>query len=196
MMLGDARGVMSNGARWTVREVDASRVPGAQADRCLVFEGDGVLRRAWIYPANWADLPERDLASVMQSRDAAVGAREQRDEIGDPLSALMAQSNAIIAQTRAVVHAAKAALHDNVALRQERRELLERARGARDEMRTAVQAYARSLRQAGVASDQAIGLVLSAARNAFVGLSPVQGVDAGAVLSETVGWCREVYEAA
>jgi hypothetical protein len=63
-------------------------------------------------------------------------------------------------------------------------------------MHAAVHAYASSLRRAGVASDQAIGLVVSAARNGFIGLSPVQDVDAGAVLSETIGWCREAYEAA
>jgi hypothetical protein len=195
-MHGEGRGLTLEGTRWTVREVDTSHVPGAQSERCLLFEGDGVLRRAWIYPANWADLPERDLTSVMQSRDAAIGVRAWRDEVADPLSSLMGQSNAIIAHTRSLLEAAAAATRANAALREGNRELLECARQARDDMRAAVKTYAGSLRRAGVASDQAIGLVVTAARSGFADLAPIEGADAGVMFDQTVQWCREVYEAA
>jgi hypothetical protein len=47
--------------RWTVREVDARRVPGARADRCLICESGEVVRRLWEYPKNWTELDDEAL---------------------------------------------------------------------------------------------------------------------------------------
>ena len=58
----------ADGARWQVREVDASGVPGARGERCLLFEGEGVVRRVWNYPHNWAHLAAEELASLSWRR--------------------------------------------------------------------------------------------------------------------------------
>src|SRR6185437_14085142 len=155
-MFGEARGVTLNGDRWTVREVDASRVLGAQAPQCLLFETDGVLRRAWIYPANWFDLSDSALAAILQSRDSAFGARAHGDDVQEPVSMLLAQSAAIMARARVLSAAATAvASQENRSLRADQRALRESARRARDEMRSAVEQYANSLRAAGVSPTQA-----------------------------------------
>jgi hypothetical protein len=46
---------------WTVRELDASGVPGARGPRCLVFENHEVVRRVWDFPATWETLPAAGL---------------------------------------------------------------------------------------------------------------------------------------
>jgi len=58
----------ADGARWQVREVDARDVPGARGERCLLFEGEGVVRRVWTYPHNWAHLPPEELVSLSWRR--------------------------------------------------------------------------------------------------------------------------------
>jgi hypothetical protein len=52
------------GKHWTVSEVLAVDLPGAPASACLVFDTNGLARRIWRYPANWADLSPRDLLRV------------------------------------------------------------------------------------------------------------------------------------
>lgn len=49
------------GRRWQVREVDARRVPAAQAERCLIFDAESVVRRLWHYPADWRRMPADEL---------------------------------------------------------------------------------------------------------------------------------------
>lgn len=49
------------GLRWRVREVDARCVPAAQGDRCLIFDAESVVRRLWVYPAEWRQMPGDEL---------------------------------------------------------------------------------------------------------------------------------------
>ena len=49
------------GRFWTVREVDASNVPGAQARRSLIFDTAGHCFRLWSYPLDWRELSPREL---------------------------------------------------------------------------------------------------------------------------------------
>ncbi|MFL5574596.1 MAG: hypothetical protein ACJ79S_01275 [Gemmatimonadaceae bacterium] len=55
-----------SGTHWTVREVDASSVPGARASRCLIFDSGSVARRIWRYPLDWDALPPRTLLGLMR----------------------------------------------------------------------------------------------------------------------------------
>lgn len=57
-----------SGGRWLVREVDAQAVPGARGARCLLFEGEGVIRRVWNYPSDWSRLPASELVSLSWRR--------------------------------------------------------------------------------------------------------------------------------
>jgi len=49
---------------WHVREIDARHIPGAKAERCLVFENRERVRRLWSYPENWETLPPPELLAL------------------------------------------------------------------------------------------------------------------------------------
>ena len=49
---------------WIVEEMDARHVPGAKAERCLVFSTGSITRRVWEYPANWMALPDAELQAL------------------------------------------------------------------------------------------------------------------------------------
>jgi hypothetical protein len=50
--------------RWSVSEIVAFALPGAPRATCLVFSAEGVARRIWNYPPDWADLPARELITL------------------------------------------------------------------------------------------------------------------------------------
>lgn len=54
--------------RWSVVEVDAAAVPGAQGQRCLLFRRDDCIRRVWHYPPDWRDLDPAALAALSWRR--------------------------------------------------------------------------------------------------------------------------------
>ena len=53
---------------WSVVEVDARAVPGAQGVRCLVFTRQDCIRRVWDYPAGWRTLDDAGLAALTWHR--------------------------------------------------------------------------------------------------------------------------------
>jgi hypothetical protein len=53
------------GDEWRVFERDAAHIPGARGDRCLFFDGEGIVRRVWRYPADWGSLPSAALLALM-----------------------------------------------------------------------------------------------------------------------------------
>ena len=55
-----------SGMHWTVREVDATTVPGARASRCLIFDSGSVARRLWHYPNDWGALPPNALLGLIR----------------------------------------------------------------------------------------------------------------------------------
>ena len=56
----------ADGARWQVREVDARDVPGARGERCLLFEGEGVVRRVWSWTGGGCGVTPVPVGSVME----------------------------------------------------------------------------------------------------------------------------------
>lgn len=63
------------GRGWRVWVVDARHVPGAQGDRCLIFDSGTCLRRVWTIPDDWESMPpEALLALTAHARAAAPGA--------------------------------------------------------------------------------------------------------------------------
>ena len=69
------RRLLSGPDRWLVTEVNARDIPGALADRCLVFQSEHVARRLWHYPANWYSLSDYALAALGEGRLADVAER-------------------------------------------------------------------------------------------------------------------------
>lgn len=53
------------GDEWRVFERDARRIPGTRGARCLFFDGEGIVRRVWHYPADWQTLPAAALLALM-----------------------------------------------------------------------------------------------------------------------------------
>lgn len=54
------------GDEWRVFERDATHIPGARGARCLFFDGEGIVRRVWRYPADWSTLPSASLLALME----------------------------------------------------------------------------------------------------------------------------------
>ena len=52
------------GAQWVIGERDASRQPGARADRYLCFDSPDKRRRVWSYPSDWQRLSDADLLDL------------------------------------------------------------------------------------------------------------------------------------
>ena len=72
------RRLLSGADRWLVAEVDARGIPGALADRCLVFQSEHVARKLWQYPANWHSLSDYALAALGEGQLADVAERPGR----------------------------------------------------------------------------------------------------------------------
>jgi hypothetical protein len=53
---------------WSVVEVDAGEVPGAQGARCLIFTRVDCIRRVWRYPLDWRTLDAEQLAALSWQR--------------------------------------------------------------------------------------------------------------------------------
>jgi hypothetical protein len=58
----------SHGLPWVVSEVRCADVPGARAERCLVFESQYVVRRVWTYPRYWRELDPGELERLSWAR--------------------------------------------------------------------------------------------------------------------------------
>jgi hypothetical protein len=61
---GSRVAVDRQGRAWTVREMDAARVPGARARRSLIFDTAGHCFRIWQYPVDWRDLTTHELLAL------------------------------------------------------------------------------------------------------------------------------------
>ena len=77
--------LISGPDRWLVTEVAAHDIPGALADRCLVFQSEHVARRLWHYPANWYSLSDYALAALGEGRLADVAERPAAAQEGGAL---------------------------------------------------------------------------------------------------------------
>jgi hypothetical protein len=63
------RELVREGARWRISEMSTVDVPGSKADRCLVFDGERVVRRVWTYPDDWPQLSDTQLWALLDLRD-------------------------------------------------------------------------------------------------------------------------------
>ncbi|MDF1505062.1 hypothetical protein [Roseisolibacter sp. H3M3-2] len=71
------------GRKWRVWLADTSRVPGARAARCLIFDTGDLIRRVWRVPDDWARMTAAGLLTLVErSPGQDVGApREVRREL-------------------------------------------------------------------------------------------------------------------
>lgn len=63
---GSRVAVDPQGRTWTVREMDATHVPGARARQSLIFDSTGCCFRVWNYPPDWRELTTSELLAIGQ----------------------------------------------------------------------------------------------------------------------------------
>jgi hypothetical protein len=150
------RQFLRDGVRWSVREVDTSRIPGARGDTCLIFECDGVVRRVWDYAEAWARLSDEALWALVDAPALA--------------GASIAEAARIVAdKTRSLLAQLTAARQVNRTLRGDARDLLDRCETMRGCMHAAVAQYAKGLRAGGVPPERAVILMKSALSSGLAG---------------------------
>ena len=72
------RVVVYAGRTWTVREMETKDQPWARASRCLICEDGSVVRRFWVYPEDWRELPAEALARFCQTARPITAAEHDR----------------------------------------------------------------------------------------------------------------------
>lgn len=181
--------------RWTVREVDTSRVPGARGAHCLLFENDTVIRRVWVYPANWADLPDDavwHLAEEQPDPSAPVYDVERVVPVVKEEPVTPPGATAITETTRSLMHDVGELRERRALPRTQRRELQDRCHRRRREMREAVVAFAVTLRQQGVPAERALVLLKAAMQDGIAGACRDEPV-AEEVIRDGVDWWMAEY---
>ena len=99
----DVRDLRHQGIAWRVREMDATNIPGARANRCLIFDSEGVVRRAWSFPRTWAELDDEDIWALLERDLPAPLARSrpERRATGRGDQAAVVTAARVAANTRA-----------------------------------------------------------------------------------------------
>ena len=189
------RELYRSGVCWTVREASAARTPGAQADRCLIFDSDGIVRRLWTFPSNWRELDDAEIFALLDApQTPALGIQTVRDAGNHPVVAAAAAAQA---RARSLVSEASVLRDSSRLLGEERRRLLESCRIGRDEMRTAISEYVTMLRREGVPPERAVALLKSAIEDGLA--LPAGSPDSpgsNAVVGDAIRWGIEAYYAA
>src|SRR4051794_35182356 len=92
---------------WDVREADARDVPGARGPRCLIFESPEVVRRVWVFPANWRELDDDALWRYSEQTPLLnAQAEARRRELDSAVQRAMESINAaqaLVARMKAAV---------------------------------------------------------------------------------------------
>lgn len=181
-----------DGELWAVRELDGRGVPGAQRATCLIFEGPDLIRRLWVFPANWYDL---DDAALWRLGERSVFENEQVESVGHRLAAEFSRALEHASRAQALLAEAQRLVVDNRAQRDRVAELLERCRAERDRIRAAVQTHSRELQSAGLIAEDASFIVANAVREAVTSTG-AETASLDQVARDAKRWCAAVYQAA
>lgn len=177
---------------WTAREVDGQKVPGSVGARCLVLESPDAVRRLWVYPRNWRDL---DPELLWQTGERSPRAKAMMQSLEPEITTTISRAMATLATSRALLARTGEALRANVEQRETLRELLQRCREERAEMRAAVESCAEQLRGSGVGETDALLIVANAVREGE-GLLSAEAGSLAQLDRDAHRWCARVFEAA
>jgi hypothetical protein len=179
---------------WEVREVDARRVPGSRGTTCLIFEAPDRIRRVWMFPAHWRVL---DDASLWRLADRRPLANANVDRLCQRLVEAITRAAENLARAKALMTNAQMTMDENQSRRGEALALIQQYRAERQRIRIAVQSHALELREAGIASDDALLVVANAIRQS-VWPTPTESELRDAVELQQLAdrWCTRVYSAA
>jgi len=193
-----ARELWRDGTRWIVREADTTHVPGARGDHCLIFESDGVIRRAWTYPDDWRSFSDDALAALADtvpkpssSHHASSTVPADRDVPRTPTDV----ADRVSSHARSLLAEIAVLRQSHQELREECRDQLNRCREVRREMRDAIRQYAEQLRHEGVPPERALVLVKAAMNDGLADACSDEPV-AEELVHQGVEWCIAAYYAA
>jgi len=205
--LGDkTRELVRDGVSWKVRETDTSHSPGSRGDRCLIFDAEGIVRRAWDVPSDWSDLGDNELWALLD-REAhpAPAVRDRRSEHAssrdgqqrrDAAAAAVATATVAAAHARSLLIEIRLMLEANQALRAEQQAMLDEARRVRQNMQMSIQAYAEGLRREGVSPERALVLLKEAMRAGLRGQDESEEHLGDGVVADGIAWGIAAYYAA
>lgn len=181
------RQISRDEAMWIVREVDARHVPGARGERCLIYETDGIVRRVWTFPTDWAALSDDALWELVD--EAAAPAQTTTIT---PAATHFDIAESLNADT--ITKLARVLFAELVSARDK---FLDAdgphcGRRTRAEMRAAIQGYARSLRRQGIPPERVLVLLKDAVQTGLAG-SPLDEPLAESLLHDGVEWCIDAY---
>ena len=184
---------------WRVREADTSDCPGARAAKCLIFDGDGIVRRAWSYPENWAELDDETLWSLLETPrpkplDPSPAARQESAAEGTHPA--VAEATANCARSRSLLVELSMFRAANRAASPEPRSLIGDCWRVRRAMRDAIEAYARSLRSSGVAPEHALVRIKAALKDGIGAAEACEEPAAEELVGDGVAWGIAAYYAA
>jgi len=183
---------------WSVHETDASQCPGARGERCLIFDGDGIVRRVWSHPDNWAELDDDALWALLQA--VPPKAVDVPASVAPAFDA--ADQPAVAASVEACIHArsllveVSLILGENRALRDEQAALLEDCRRVHHIMQLTIEAYVQTLRDDGVPPERALVLVKSAVHQGLGAANATDEPVAEELVGDGVSWAIAAYYAA
>jgi hypothetical protein len=187
-----------DGVLWSVREVDAARVPGARGERCLLFETEGVIRRVWSYPDDWRSVPDETLRFLAERRALPRPTEPSDSERSASESAeppALADARTVTDRTRLLLDQVSILRDTMRPARDEQRDLLEQCRISRRQMHDAIAAYAEALRREGVPPERAIVQLKSAMQQGLAGACCDEPV-AEELMHDGIEWCIAAYYAA
>jgi hypothetical protein len=180
------------GMVWAVREVDGRNVPGARGATCLIFESQEIVRRFWIFPANWWTLDNDALGRFCEHMPRLSGQAEiSRQELGSAVQRAMQN----IDRARGLVDRMKVAVEENREGRSTLATLLHNCRSERWAMQAVVASQAATLREAGVSAEDASILFANAVSESATQISADES-SREQFQRDTERWCALAYHAA
>lgn len=183
------RQFVRDGVYWEVREVDASRIPGARRDTCLIFESDNAVRRVWDYDGSWTDATDDALSSMLDAT-ATIGS------VSAISSPPIDTARAVSERARSLLAEVALAHEESATLELEHHDRLDRCNRLRIDMRKAIVRYAAELRLAGEPPERALVLLKSALKDGLGACDDPGDLTAEELLHEGVDWGIDAYYAA
>ncbi|MEO6879112.1 MAG: hypothetical protein ABI205_11575 [Gemmatimonadaceae bacterium] len=174
-------------AQWRIYEVSTKSVPGAVAGSCLIYDSEAIVRRCWVYPADWYGLSDAALWALLVAQVV------RRSASTHPAMIAAAET---IATAQALASEARSLLGANRALRMQRDQLLTSCRESRNALLAAIGHYTASLKHSGASPELALVLVKEAIRDGLGGEAKCEEAAAAALFGDGITHAIKTYYAA
>ena len=177
-----------------MREMDATNIPGARANRCLIFDSEGVVRRAWSFPRSWAELDDDSIWALLEREPPAplATARRERRAMARGDHGTVVTAARVAANTHSQFCAVDdfGRTEDLVSFDEDPAAKIDRSR---DKMRAAVMNYTATLKAGGASPERSIVLMKSAVRDGLDQAPECAEHVAKDLVDHAVTWCIHAY---